>query len=189
MSVAIGVDNLVYSLLLTDEVDSTPTYDTPEDLPGVISINVNPNFSNETLFADDGPYEVATSLGKIDVEINQADLTLTQQAALLGHQIASGVLYRRSADTPPWVAIGFRSIKSNGSYRYTWLTKGMFAPSEQKNETKSDKINFQTPTIKGSFVKRVSDDLWEKHVDEDEAGWQASYATDWFTSVGEVGLL
>jgi len=112
----------------------------------------------ETLFAEDGPYETATTKGQITLEINVADLPLDVQAAWLGHSKEGGVLKRCASDIPPWLAIGFRSLKSNGKYRYTWLNKGKFSLPEQANETRGDSVNFQTPTIQGSFVKRDCDD-------------------------------
>ena len=185
MSVLIGLSNLHYALLTTDAVDATPIYATPVAIPGVISAKVNPNTDNATLFADNGPYEVATALGAIDMELNVADLPLETQAALLGHTYSGGILKRKSSDTPPWVAIGFKSLKSNGAYRYTWLNKGKFATPEQANDTRNDKVNFQTPMIKGSFVQREWDAEWERHIDEDDSGIPVGAAAAWFTAVNQ----
>lgn len=181
MSVEIGLKDVYYALLTADPKGGTPTYAAPVALVGAISANINPNTNSETLYADDGPYEVATSLGGITLELNVADLDLDQQAALLGHTVTGGVLKRISTDVPPWLAIGFKSIKSNGKYRYTWLAKGKFAQPEQKHETKGDAINFQTPMATGTFVKRDADDEWERHIDEDHVDYVDQGAT-WFTS-------
>jgi phi13 family phage major tail protein len=183
----IGVSNLHYAILTSDEADSTPVYDTPVSVAGVTTLNVNPNASVSTLFADDGPYESATTLGQVEVSIDLADLTLAVQAALLGHTLTSGVMYRKSTDTPPYVAIGFKSLKANGNYRYTWLTKGKFALSEQNHETRGESINFQPEQIMGAFVKRLYDDEWERHVDQDNDDWEAAYGTDWFNGPTAVG--
>ena len=103
--VAIGLRNLVYAKLLTDPAPGgTATYDAVKPIAGAISANINPNASNETLFADDGPYETATTIGQIALELNVADLPLEVQAELFGHTLtATGVLIRKSGDTPPWV--------------------------------------------------------------------------------------
>lgn len=180
--VQIGLDKLYYALLTSDSNDATPcVYAAPVHVPGAITAKINPNFDNATLFADDGPYDAATALGMIDLELNVADLPLPLQAAIFGHTYtADGVLKRKGSDTPPWIAIGFRSLKSNGNYRYTWLCKGKFAPPEQSNDTKNDKVNFQTPTTKGTFVKRDYDNEWERHIDEDDALFNTPYGTNWF---------
>ncbi|MMZ45261.1 hypothetical protein D3C76_169850 [compost metagenome] len=182
--VPIGLSNLVYAKLIpdTDIKGGTASYETPVNIPGAISANVNPNASSETLFADDGPYETATTIGQIALELNVADLGLEAQADLLGHTIQGGILIRKSSDIPPWVAVGFKSLKSNGKYRYTWLGKGKFGLPEQANQTKGDSVNWNTPTISGSFVKRDSDDEWERHIDEDSVDYIPSLGANWFNN-------
>lgn len=177
----IGLRDVYYAKLLTDPVDGTPTYETPKHIAGAISANVNPNSSSATLFADDGPSDTAATLGEISLELNMKDLDLATQAELLGHTLDNGVLKKKGADVPPWVAVGFRTLKSNGSYRYYWLNKGKFATPEEDLQTKGDSIEFQTPTITGSFVKRDSDDEWQRQADSDDTE-SATAITKWFTS-------
>lgn len=155
MSTKIGCDNLVYAKMTTeDSVSGPPEYGTVTAAPGVMSININPNGAQETLFADDGPMETASTLGKIEVEIQKNELTPQILADLLGHKTdTNGVLVYGDSDVPPWVAIGFRTLKSSGNYRYVWLLKGKFTEPEDQNETKGDSINFQAATISGQFVK------------------------------------
>lgn len=180
--VPIGLSNLVYAKLIDDPKGGKATYEAPKHLVGAITANINPNASTETLFADDGPYETASTIGSISLELNVTDIPLEQQADLLGHTYQGGVLIRKSSDIPPWVAVGFKSLKSNGSYRYTWLAKGKFAASEQANQTKGDAISWNTPTIGGSFVKRNSDDEWERHIDEDDLDYVPSMGANWFNN-------
>jgi phi13 family phage major tail protein len=176
--VQIGLKDVHYALLTTDDVETGVTYEEPAPIIGAITANINPNASMETLFADDGPMETAASLGQIELELNVADLPLSVQAALLGHEAPTvGEIMRKAGDVPPWLALGFRSLKSNGKYRYVWLLKGKFMVPEQSHETKGDTITFQTPTINGSFVKRDFDDAYQLLGDEDETDFAA---TDWF---------
>lgn len=193
MATRIGCDNLVYALMTTeDTATSAPAYGEVKSAPGVISVNINPNASQETLFADDGPMETATTLGKIDVAINKAELTAENKADLLGHTIddKGGVVYGDS-DVSPWVAIGFRTLKSNGNYRYVWLYKGKFTDPEDNNETKGDSINFQTDTINGQFVKLNNQleikgkkvRLWKYEIDGDSESADKTTMDSWFESV------
>lgn len=187
MATQIGVSDLHYALLLTDPVSGSPTYETPVRIPGLISININPNSSTETLFADDGPLETATTMGEIEVELSASDLPLELQAELLGHEVsANGIMTRKGSDTPPWVAIGFKSLKSNGKYRFVWLTKGRFSLPALEHTTRGDSVEFQTPSITGSFVKRENDGVWIKQTDEDLTGYVADLGTNWFSSVDYV---
>lgn len=193
MSTRIGCDHLVYAIMSTeDTATSAPAYAAVKSAPGVISININPNSSQETLFADDGPMETATTLGKIEVEINKAELTTENKADLLGHAIDSnGAIVYGDSDIPPWVAIGFRTLKSSGKYRYVWLYKGKFGDPEDNNETKGDSINFQTDTISGQFAKlnnQITVDgkavrPWKYELNGDDASASQSVMDAWFDSV------
>ena len=63
----IGLRDVHYAILQSD-TPTGATYDTPERLVGAISANVNPNTSSATLFADDGPYDSAsTQIGRAHV--------------------------------------------------------------------------------------------------------------------------
>jgi phi13 family phage major tail protein len=178
--VQVGLSDLYYALLIKD--DSTGvTYDTPVKIAGAINAKISPKTNTETLYADDGAAETATAMGEIDVEIQTKDIDLATQAALLGHTVSNGVILKSNTDNAPYVAIGFRSVKSNGKYRYIWLYKGKFTLPDQEYKTKEDKPTFQTPTIKGTFVKREKDGLWQAIGDEDETGFTAG--ATWFTSV------
>ena len=191
MATRIGCDNLVYAKMTTEDTDSVaPVYGTVTPALGVMSVNINPNGAQETLFADDGPMETASTLGKIEVEIQKSELTTQNKADLLGHQIdAKGALFYGDSDVPPWVAIGFRTLKSNGNYRYVWLYKGKFTEPEDANETKGDSINFQTDTISGQFTRlNMSYTLngkkvrpWKYEIDQDNESADAETILSWFT--------
>lgn len=191
MATRIGCDNLVYAKMTTEDTDSAaPVYGTVTPALGVMSVNINPNGAQETLFADDGPMETASTLGKIEVEIQKSELTTQNKADLLGHKIdAKGALVYGDSDVPPWVAIGFRTLKSNGNYRYVWLYKGKFTEPEDANETKGDSINFQTDTISGQFTRlNMSYTLdgdkvrpWKYEIDQDSESADKATILSWFT--------
>lgn len=192
MATRIGCDHLVYAPMTTeDTVDTAPQYGEVVSAPGVMSININPNGAQETLFADDGPMETASTLGRIEVEIQKNELTVKNKSDLLGHAIdAKGGLVYGDSDIAPWHAIGFRTLKSNGKYRYVWLYKGKFTEPEDQNETKGDSINFQADTISGQFTRLnkaytvggKSVRPWKYEMDEDHEGHDAATITGWFSA-------
>lgn len=179
--VVVGLRQFTVAVLIDDPAGGQATYETPVGIAGAISARVSPTTNSETLFADDSPYEVATSMGEITVEVNVADLSLEHQALLFGHTLTAGVLRKKGSDTPPWVAVGYKTLKSNGKYRYTWLLKGRFQLPEQNNQTKGDTIAFNTPTATGNFVTRESDDMWQIDIDEDNTDFVPTMADTWFT--------
>lgn len=181
--VRIGMDNIYYAIMTDEEAE---TYDTPKRIPGAITATVTPTTNSATLYADDQADEVANSLGDIEIEINPKDLTPEILADILGAAIDdNGALVQAATDNAPYVALGWRSRKSNGKYRYYWYYKGKFQPNEEEFQTKEDTPTFQTPTISGLFVPRRKDNCWKTSVDEDATGVPASVITGWFTEVYE----
>ncbi len=193
----IGVSNFHYALMTAEETKTTlPTYDTPISAPGLMSLNINPNSSIDTLFADDGPFETASTIGQIEVELQKNALSTANKVDLLGKTVdTKGGIISSDTDLPPWVAIGFKSLKSNGKYRYVWLYKGKFSDPEDNNETKGDSINWQSDTITGNFVKLMYEYSsgtgtdakilrpWKYEMDEDDTAADATVISGWFSAV------
>lgn len=178
MAVKIGMKDLYFAKLTKDDATGV-TYEAPKLIAGAISAKVSPKSDTQTLYADDGAFETASQLSEITVELELADLPLQVQADLLGHTVTNGVLEAKNTDQAPYVAIGFRSLKSNGKYRYYWLLKGKFEIPDDESQTKEDKTKFQTAKIKGTFVCRLYDGKWKLVGDEDEQGFSA---TGWFSN-------
>ena len=179
--VRIGLRDVHYAILEQDDVDGGVEYKSPEQVVGAVTASINPNADTETLFADDGPMEVASTLGEVELELEVADLPLDIQAKLLGHTFneETGELIRKAEDTPPWVAMGFKALKSNGNYRFVWLLKGKFMVPEEEYETRGDSVEFQTPTITGAFTRRDYDGRYYISGDED---YEAFDGTNWFST-------
>ena len=192
-SVAIGLTKLHYAILTTDRAPKTDSpsdpgelvYEDPVRLPGAITANFSPNASNDTLFADDGPYDTASTLGAMSLELNVADIPPRHRAVLLGctYDENTGMVKDSANDIPPYLAVGCAVKKSNGSDRLIWYLKGKFAAPDDNNQTKSDSINWNTPTITGNFLKRDYDDQWRYSVDTDDEAYTGDKVdfTEWFT--------
>ncbi|MED1642266.1 phage tail protein [Brevibacillus agri] len=179
--IRIGMDKIHYAIMTDEEQE---TYGTPKPIPGAITGTVSPTTNTETLYADDQTWETASSLGEIEIELNVADLTQEVLADLLGATVdANGVMVQAATDVAPYVALGFRSQKSNGKYRYYWFYKGKFQPNEEEFQTKEDSPSFQTPTITGTFISRQTDKMWRARVDEDGETVPAQVISNWFTAV------
>lgn len=200
MATRIGCDKLYYAKITTEgDVTTLPVWETPVAAPGVMSLNINPNPSQETLFYDDGPAETAATLGVIEVSINKNELTATQKKDLLGHITDENEAVVSSGnDNAPWVAVGYRTLKSNGTYRYVWLYQGKFMEPEDNSETKGDTLNFQSETIVGHFVKiptiikvketgadvtGIEKQPWRYEIDEETPSVDTSVIDAWFDQV------
>ncbi len=166
----IGVSGFRYALQTAD-TPSTLTYGAPVLVPGVIAINIKSGKSITTLSADNGPYETASALGDIEIEIDLADLKIEDKAALAGHTITNGVLKAHANDVAPYVAVGFESLKANGKKQWVWLLKGTFAEPDNNNKSKGETVEFQTQKLAGKFVITAKNGQWHQMTDEDAIGY------------------
>lgn len=188
MPVEVGISNAHYSKQTIDNATAL-VYNTPVALPGLISVIINPNIVESVLYADNGPAETHTAISKIDVEIETADLTLKEQADLLGHTFANGGIIRKASDVAPYIAFGFQTLKTNGKSRFVWLKKGKFSVPSAEHRTQGEQIQYNTSKIKASFVMTVYDNAWEARIDEDESTYVPANGTAWFTDTTlAVGL-
>ena len=70
----------------------------------------------------------------------------------------NGVLIRTSTDKPPYFAVGFKSEKSNGKFRFVWLYKVRAKPLTENYATKEGTtINRQTGEVEWTAIKRTHD--------------------------------
>lgn len=178
----VGVSNFYYALQTKDDVTGV-TYAAPVRIPGLISVSISPASNTNTLYADNGPSEVAESLGDITVEVDLKDLTIEHQAALLGHTVTAGVMTSANSDVAPYVAILFEGLKANGKKKFVKLLKGKFAIPNDSYETKKENVSFQTDKISGKFVARDYDGKWKLTAEEDATGYLEATGTGWFTAV------
>lgn len=180
MSVRIGLDSFYYTKLLTDPVGGPATYDTTKRIKGITGLNFTSNASVDTLFAEDAPFEVATTLGQLEVEITMAQLPPEDKAIWLGNDYTNGVTTKNNQDKPIYIAIGFRTQKADGTYIYKWYLKGKFREPDQSSETKGDSINFQQDVMIGNFVQREADGNWAYECDSGDTNTLPVTITKWF---------
>lgn len=173
----IGVMGLVFAKLLTDTaLGATPgtTYDVAlHEVPGTIEVGLTASITDEVLGADDNPtYDIFSSLDSVDVSMTLAALGTDLEAFLLGGNLDdNGVLVTANADAAPWVAMGFKSKRSDGSYDYIWLYKGKFKHGDSTHHTKErGAVNWQTPAISATFGPRDFDGRIKARVNDKDEG-------------------
>lgn len=185
----IGVDQLYYAKLVSDTTAGA-VYSAPVWMQGVNAIGYNPNTQTSSYDADDGTYESYSADGEVQTTITVADLLPEIYADLLGLQIdANGMVIEGEADNAPEVAIGFRSQKSNGAYRYIWILKGKFSKQQEDYSTKGGAgITYQPRTIMHTAQKRTFDGERRHILDGDNPlcgltnAQLADASTGWFSS-------
>lgn len=176
----IGVSDLHVAVLNEDTPKGTTTYEEPQRFQGLIGITVTPTVASGELYADDQLSQSNGSLVGYEIGMNPEELTLEEQALLLGGKVDdNGGLFVPDGSKAPYVAIMFRSQKSDGEYQYRVIYKVKFQPYDETYATKDSSITYQTPTINGRAFKRLSDGETDYKTDlADDTFFDAPYEKD-----------
>ncbi len=186
----IGLDKLFYATI-TEDSSGNETYSTPVSLAKAMTAELSVELAEATLYADDGAAEVVKEFQSGTLSLGIDDIGEATASVLTGATIDDKkVLISTSEDSGQPVAIGFRAKKSNGKYRYFWLYRVKFGIPATNLTTKGDSIEFSTPTIEGTVMRRNKIDgqgkhPWKSEVSEDSTGVAATVITGWYTEVYE----
>jgi phi13 family phage major tail protein len=186
---AVGLRDIYYALVTQDDA-SAYAAGTPAYLAPAMTAKLDPAVNTETLFADDGPYENMTAEGETTIEIEVTEIPLAVLAVITGcvYDAVTGSFMDNMA-TPPYVALGFRAKKSNGSYKYYWYYKGRFTKPSEEKQSDSDTPNPKPAKVKFTGIKTifkwtmgsVVEGVKRRIVDSDVPG--TTVLANWFTTV------
>jgi len=184
----VGLDSLYIAEVTLD--DSTGyTADTPEYFAPAAEASQEPASSFEVDYADDKPYDVMTAEGPTKISLTVTNIPIEILAKITGRvfDTVSGRMFDNGAEAP-YIALSFRSKKSNDSYRYYQFLKGKFTPPKEEAVTKGEKPEPKKLQLEYTAIHTVHEfDLGSingtvKRVigDEDTDNFSA---TGWFTQV------
>lgn len=181
----LGCRDVVFAKLTSDTAEGA-VYDTSVmSAPGVIEIGLTANTTSEQLGADDVElYDQVAGLNGFDVSITMQSLGVEAASYLLGGEIDSnGVLVEKSDDIAPYVAMGFKTTRSDGSDDYIWLYKGKFTQSDATYRTKEKgSVNWQTPALSASFGPLIYNKAIRARVNSEDSKFATAKGT-FFTKV------
>lgn len=181
----VGLKNVVIAPVVSD-TDAGVSYGTLQDFAGAIDAQIAPeNADPEVQYADDQEFDVVYPDPEIKLTMEMADIPLLIQEMILGNVIDdNGVLIRAAGDTPGYFALGFKSEKADGTYRYVWLFKGRAAPMTEQYHTKEGTtLTRQTGKLEWTFIKRTFDKRYQAIADEGQNGFTPEKAAAFLTSV------
>ena len=187
VSSTVGLKNVVIAPLTTD-TEETHTYGDLQLMAGAIEATITPeNAEPDIQYADDIEFDVLYPDPKLTFSLQMADIPLLIQEMLFANAIDdNGVLVRTASDKPPYFAMGFKSEKSNGKFRYVWLYKVRAKPITETYQTKEgDTVTRQTGTVECTAIKRTHDGRYQAVADEGENGFDTSKAETFLSEVYE----
>jgi len=149
----VGLDSL-YVAQVTNDSASAYAVNTPEYLAPAAEASWEPNSSMDTQYADDQAYDVSVSEGetKISLKVTAVPIELLSRMTGRVYDSNAGRMYD-NAGTPPYFALSFRSLKSNGSYRYYQFLKVMFSMPKEEMTTKGEKAEPKTAELTATAIK------------------------------------
>ena len=185
VSSTVGLKNMVIAPLTVD-TEETLTYGDLQLVAGAIEATITPdNADPDIQYADDIEFDVLYPDPELTFTTKMADIPLAIQEMIFGNNIDdNGVLIRTSTDKPPYFAVGFKSEKSNGKFRFVWLYKVRAKPLTENYATKEGTtINRQTGEVEWTAIKRTHDSRYQAVADEGENGFTAAMGETFLTTV------
>ena len=183
----VGLKNMVLAPLTTD-TEAGHTYGDLQLVAGAIDASITPqNADPNVQYADDIEFNVLYPDPELSFKTKMADIPLAIQEMIFGNQIDdNGVLVRTASDRPPYYAVGFKSEKSDGAFRYVWLFKVRAKPVTESYATKEGTtINRQTGEVEWTAIKRTHDARYQAVADEGQNGFTAATGATFLQSVYE----
>ena len=187
VSSTIGLKNMVIAPLVTD-TEEGHTYGDLQLVAGAIEASITPNNADpDVQYADDAEFDVLYPDPDLTFRTQMADLPLAVQEMIFGNEIDdNGVLIRTSTDKPGYFAVGFKSEKANGKFRFVWLYKVRAKPLTENYATKAGTtITRQTGEVEWSAIKRTHDNRYQAVSDEGENGFTSYMGETFLQSVYE----
>ena len=184
------------------EVDYNPTMGTYTAKEPVLLFNAKNGktkltYKTDDEYADDILFSKDKEFDKGDIEIEGINITPENLELIYGHKFVDGMTITDKNDPIKYVAVGFRSKNTDGTYHFYWYYLVNFSGDEEADfETIADKSKKQTIKLKGEILARpdgkIKVDIDESALKTDNTAAKALLAVDetkhiikWFTAVPE----
>lgn len=167
----------------SDVAGGTPTYGEITKIPGIITANCSTERTSDSFYSDDTVEETYSSFNQITVELEVSNLSIAERALLLGQQTKKGVAVGNVDDAPKYVAIMFRSKKTNGKFRYVCMPKGKFTEPSESYASEAESVTAQTLTMTFTGIPLKANGNYKIVADEDETDIDTTFIQNFFTTV------
>lgn len=181
----IGLRDVCYAMLT--DTNESHTYEAVKQVAGAIDATITPGNRMSKQYADDGVYDSYAALGEMYMTLEMAALPDAVQEDWLGfYRDDNGVLMKNKDAQGGHFALGFRSLKSDGTFKYVWVYKCKATIPEEKAHTLgSGEVTWSTRKVALEVSPRKSDGLWQAAVDEGADGVSPSVVGAFFNAVYE----
>ncbi len=171
----IGVKHPVYAPIATIPDESTPTYGAGIILGKMTKVDINFNYAEGSLYADDALAEYDAKLQGGTITIGVDELPITKRTMLFHHLTSTSggktTLYACADDTIPHGGFGYYKtlmVDSVRKYKARWYYNVTFHEGNEGAETANDGINFKDTEIIGTFIPVYDADIGDAIYEEQE---------------------
>lgn len=178
----------IYCAMMTTQDNATnpPVFDEPEVLAKSIEVTITPAYREGKLSASNVSVRNLKRVDTYSVKLNVDKIPHQILAKILGRaQDGNGVQLISGSSNAPYVAIGFACTLDDGTKEFWWLYKGTFAELTKTAKTDSEKLEYQTPSVEGVFVRRQDNDVLAAVVDSADKTVPEEVFAEWFDKVYE----
>ena len=185
---AYGLSDVVYSVYDV----AAGTYGAVKTLPGAIALSFDSASSITTLYADDGQYDAADTVGDMGLSLENVDVTPDKLAELTGMTYSAGQLIQAPTDLSPHLAIGGKIRLSgkdgaNNVFKYVWYYNVVLNKPSSEDKTKATSIEFRTMKFEGRVLRNLTTNCFRMAVRTDDTNVAAATISSFFTSVFTPG--
>lgn len=151
----VGVDQIYYALVTQDDSGAYAA-GTPAYLAPAMKISLDVKSNSKVQYADNQPFDSLVNEGETAVSCEITGLQAQMLATVLGmtYDVTNARVFDNGA-TPPFIALGFRSLKSDGTYRYFWFLKGRFSKPKEEIITRADSADLKSITLEFTALKTI----------------------------------
>lgn len=184
MTLIKGIEKLYIAPVIQDDKDSL-VFGTPVYYKGIKELNIRVNQIQENIYGEDQIMDMDTYIESIDIEVLLASLTNTETATLLGQTTpATGGVWARANDKPPYVAVLYKAPLSKGSgYRYGVFYKGLFKMPDEDYKGREDRASYAYPKLIAKFIPTVNGKHCTYKVDTTDPNCPVDIDETWFNAV------
>jgi phi13 family phage major tail protein len=179
-----GIKEIVYAVMTGGDTSTStvPTYGTVKSLFKVNQFGFDPAPSQVVGYFDDQSAYVFYSEGEKTITLSGDRLLTAVRAEIYGKTTANGIVQHGANDIPPYIAIGGKYTRGDGSSDYFWFPKVQLASSAMTADTKAATINPQMESITGRILNLTYNGSWFELLNTANASANATTIANWFTA-------
>lgn len=184
MARIIGCEGLHLAEVMQDDNQGVK-FGVPFAVPALVNVTIKDNTSSVTFYSDDTVEQVIPSFAGKEVTVELGYLTNELESQILGTVYENGIAVQTNISNPKNYAMLFKAPKSDGSFQYVCIYKGVFSRTQDAYKGKGEKVAGETVSITGTFMPLVYNGQVSCKADSGDAG-NADVIKTWFTTVPQV---